>query len=178
MAYTELLTAVRNQLRTTITDMVDDCIDIEPEPGNPPGFSGQEYISIVGNGWGPSASMTQDHFGLDEEYGVRVILTRRTGYVPEDRMMEEVILKEVGGMETRMREILTSILLNRHTIRIADAECYEPLRWLGCDPWPRVVGPDWFLAAPDPNSAGNPNNYGLVWEARFGGAKRLSKLGV
>lgn len=184
MALAELLVAVRDQLRLalrTIDDngLLDAQIDVRGD-GRPPASVGQEYIAIYPTEWAPGPSNNQEHIGLDEVYGFAITLTRRAGYVPDDRITTEIVMTkahtgtandETKDMHERMREILTHTVPYRYAIRQTEGETLEPFRWLGCDPWPQRVGPDWFSAESD-----DQNAHGFTWTARFGGARRLAKI--
>ncbi|HUT88741.1 MAG TPA: hypothetical protein VMY37_04550 [Thermoguttaceae bacterium] len=172
MSLSALLTAVRNQVRNQLKLEKLECgCQLDGHP--PPSFGGR-YVAVHPTGWGPGDSQI-DH-GLDEVYRVTCTITMRTPVVPKDRMMDELFLKALSGMETLAREIIAHVhqnytVMNEANSLIAgDDKLIQPLFWDGCDVPPRPETGAWVWS----DSAKDIGHLAaLVLPVRFREARRV-----
>lgn len=178
MSLAALLTAVQDELISVQSWITAKNCGIRGGDGRPPhvwsGPKSAPYVAIVPTGNGPG---TEFNDGLDETYSVDIVLTLRTGAIPDDRLMGEAFLKATTGLEPRYRSIMTTMLANRYTdgaaggiTKRAGIEFVEPLRWLGNDAQPQPVGPDWFSA--DITSQNAATFFGWRFSLHYGEARR------
>tara|TARA_B100000949_G_scaffold148547_1_gene130512 strand:+ start:248 stop:790 length:543 start_codon:yes stop_codon:yes gene_type:complete len=176
MSMARLLIATRDQLWSAISVLDETNCGINPD-GQPPPFAGQLYVSVHGTEWTVGGMVDG---GLDEEFGIACTVTMRAGFTPDDRMGDSLYIKLATGLEDLVRKIIVEIRTSRWIILNAanalmpdDLDGFvEPLRWLGVNAEPRIVGPEWFHAAPDVN---NPTS-GLSMEVRLDKARRIQAL--
>jgi hypothetical protein len=107
MSLAALLVAVRDELRGVLA-MPDAVIGIEEDGQPPPGIGASTYIAIHPVSWRPSNGR-EVVMGLDESYAIGVTITKRVGYIPQDRMVEEMYLKSLVGFEQLARRIMVAI---------------------------------------------------------------------
>jgi len=182
MSQYALLIAVRDTLRASVPLAHGDC-DIELTGQPPPFWSGAAYYhAIHPTGWDPGpVDLNQ---GLDELYSLAITLSRRTGYIPEQRHPEELLLRrEAEGayrasFEEKARRLMVVMFSYRHTILTAanalisgDDKFIEPLRWGGNDPVPIQRGPDWFSGEPGDLAA-----HGFSLTLNYREARRMQAL--
>lgn len=172
MSLPALLEEVRDYLREQNDYLPQEC-DVMPR-GQPPPKSGQRYVAVHPEDWSPADQDINN--ALSETFSLAVTVTIRSPYVPEDRKAGKLWLESLYGIDKILREIIATIVNGRQTIHVncnansrmgSNAEGFlEPLRWQGCDPEPRTVGPDWFYST-------GTKDVGLTQTARFGGATRI-----
>lgn len=178
MSLAHLLIAARNQLQTSFSIDSKVC-DVEEGP-QPPPKCGQIYYSIYGTEWTPGPNPNQ-HQGIDEHYGFAVCITKRAGYVPKHRLGDVIYTHPTTGILAIARSVIIALVPNRYAVLTAantligiTNAIQEPYQWIGCDPAPIQVGPDWFGASPQTsNTPTNVVNLGYRLEVRFGNARRL-----
>lgn len=176
MSMARLLVAARDQLRTGVLVLNETNTTIQSD-GQPPPISGQFHVALHGLDWGVGGPLGT---GLDEVYSLGITVTMRAPVIPKDSQAEEIYVKKATGLEDLVRKVIVEMEKERYTIiNAANTNMpdsldgfVEPLRWEGADAEPRLVGPDWFLAVPDPNQ---PDS-GMVMETRFGQARRIQAL--
>jgi len=151
--------------------------------GQPPAkWSGSVFASVVPVSWSPTTGPDSFNSGLDETYNVDIVLSMRTGKIPDDKLMGEAFLKAVTGLEPIIRTIMVVMRKNRYTdsgdatggiLTRANAlitgtnHIIEPLRWSGNSPQPIPVGPDWFHGTGEDARA-----YGWRYEMHYIDARR------
>jgi len=166
-----LLQAVRDQLRKEVPLKVSEC-DIQPDGQPPPGI-GRQYVAVHPTGW--ENDIPQMSRGLSELYAISVTLTMRAPESPRDRIMSELYLKALKGMESIIRRIIIKIhdnytvLISANKLIDGDDKIVEPLRWASTDAQPRMVGPEWLFSAEE----GFKGTAALVMESRFITGRRI-----
>lgn len=151
-------------------DLDSEMIDITPK-GQPKPSSGEKFIGITGTRWSPQ--ITDQNRGLDEIYGFKVVVSFRSRAVPYDRHGRSLYVQAISNMESYCRRIM--VKLHQNVDFFAKTDLITPgvdrltefPRWMGTDPEPRPVGPEWFHAMPEELEAG------YVMEVRFDGARRI-----
>ena len=177
MSLSALLQAVQNELREEVSSLDSKNCAIRGGDGQPPAkFGGRTFAAVVPTGWSLGTSGV-DGFstGLDEIYNVDIIISYRTGQIPEDLLMGKAFLDASKGLEPLVRSIMVVMRNNRYigilrranAITTATNELIEPLRWLGNDPQPQPVGPDWFSGEGQDARA-----YGWRFGLHYGDARR------
>jgi hypothetical protein len=141
-------------------------------PGpKPPPSCGQEFFSIFSLEW---VSGSPDlNVGIDESYGVGVMISMRAGYAPFDDHGEELYIKATESLEAYSRIVMglldKSIPVMQAANNLIGSQAYtiiEPLRWQSTDASPSYVDGNWFGAA------GGDEYSGLTQQINFGGARR------
>lgn len=141
--------------------------------GQPMPKAGQWFIGIDGDGFS-----NQDHRpqGLDETYGILVVVTFRMDYAPDDRKANQLTLDEhLDDTVDRVRRYLhgdyTTLATANTTIGASANGFVEPLSFLSAS---RAIekGPEWFWSEADQDGPA-----GVAVEMRFGGARRIQLLG-
>lgn len=189
MSLVALLTAVRDELiaDATIVSWINsrNC-SVRGGRGRPPFvFGGPLYVAVVPTDWGVGGPESNN--GVAEGYAVDVVLTMRTGRIPDDKLMGEAFLKAITGLDPRARSIMTLMakfrftdgaaggILTRANNAISETDkVVEPFRWLGNDPQPEPVGPDWFSSDPSPNDLANA--FGWRYALHYGESKRFQAI--
>lgn len=184
MSLGSILTAVRDELISKLEWVNDENCGVRGGEGAPPGVWATDfYVSIVPASWSPPTQPGNLNFALDESYNIDIIITQRTGIIPNDRLMGEGFLDAVRGLEPRVREIMVVMRKNRYNdgttsggvLNRANAKLpgtdkiIEPLRWLGNDPKPSPVGPDWFQS----KSQTDARSFGWIFGLHYGEARRI-----
>lgn len=141
--------------------------------GQPHPDSGRRFIGIDGDGFQNSDTSPQ---GLDERYGILVVVTFRMDYSPIDRKGAQATLDDhIDETVDRVRSYLhgdyTTLASANAAIGATHNGFVEPLTFRGASALIEK-GPAWFHA----EEAANPPA-GLAVELRFGGARRLQLLG-
>ncbi|MBW1953239.1 MAG: hypothetical protein JRI66_09180 [Deltaproteobacteria bacterium] len=177
MSLSALLIATRDQIRHSLSLRESDCL-VMPD-GQPLPLCGEQFIAVHGAAWGPGPSPQES--AVDEYFGVECTITRRIGHAARDRLSDEFFLRASQGIEATARKLIAALLKNRYTVmenanKLIPHEYgfVEPFRWSGCDPTPRVVGPEWFFSSEPEGPTG------LVFTVRFDNARRVqpfSKMG-
>lgn len=161
--------------------------------GHPPPRCGAFFVAVHGGRSRPGGANQRN---LDELFGFSVTLTMRVT-VALDRAGDQQVarnlpLKDIGGVPLALRQGFNArleqlraylhsnwamvVLVNRtppsandNLAAWAAGTVYgfvEPARWAG-EEVPRLVGGEWFSAAPD------APDVGIVSEMRFDGARRV-----
>jgi hypothetical protein len=178
-----LLQGVRDELINSVSGCTSKSCGIRGGEGRPPGkYGGTIYTAVVPSLWstGPTG-IDGLNSGLDEYYAVDLVLSMRTGIIPDDRLMGSAFLDATKGLEPFIRSIMvvmrdyrytdgvTGGVLTRANGLIAGAnKIMEPLRWAGNDSQPSPVTPDWFGA-----SGEDPRAYGWRFGIHYVDARRI-----
>ncbi len=170
MSMPDLLTAVRNRIRSVLSYAAFEC-DVQPD-GSPEPASGQVYVSVH-----PGSVRNDDMESLDETFEVLVTITLKVGYLPVDAFGPQVILKASTGLYARAEAIRKTCHMDYTAMTAANTALggsvngfIEPLSYRGMGR-PEVKGPAWFNAEDDPDPPA-----GLALELRFDGARRKQTL--
>lgn len=163
------MVAVRDHLRSEMDLSAQECM-VLPDP-RPIPSCGQRFISIYGTNWSPSEG--DNNRSLFENYDLACGVTFRSGYVPYDRMGDELYIKTIIGLEDFCRTITSHIHQNPSILTSTNEDIddqfpgmLEYLRWEGTDASPRFVTGEWFTSE-------DPQQTGLFMEVRFGQATRF-----
>lgn len=171
MSLSALTRAVRNHLRTNLTNFYDS--DNLLFPGrqelnrknncrvmpdhHPVADCGQEFIAIHGSELRP----TETDFGvaIEESFGLTVSVTRKISRVPKRHRGElgyilddDEFTIDWTSIEARCRQIVGMVDKNYTLMQTANSlmdvrhPFIEPLRWLGTDPAPKQVDATHFCA--------------------------------
>lgn len=178
MSLSFLLQATRDHLRSELSPVWKQG-EIECQPdGRPMPSFGKQYISIHPTSWTPGDIRPELMMGLDEYFSLSVTLTLRAAQKPRDRMMGDLYLDELRGMERISRQIILALHQNFDIITAANTLAshagdspllIEHLRWAGTDASPRSENSEWFFVEPS-------DDYPvacLVMESRFRDARRV-----
>lgn len=92
-----ILQACRNKLRTDFGDAIaEEFIAITPPGGKPAPFAGQWFCSV----WSSSENNNDDRpEGLDETFSIKVTLTFRMAWAPQDRRGDQMVEQDVAVYE-------------------------------------------------------------------------------
>lgn len=187
MSLANLQLAVRNELRTELPLLdavrfpavtINDVIELSNE-GQPFPSSGQLFLGIHGSSWTPAGS--EKERGIEEVFGVSIMITARTAGTPTDRQTENHYTSATIGLD-RIARLLTPlihqsyIILNAANTLIGSPPYgfQEPLRFAGADEEPIERQADWFWATPGDKRTAQPTGWSL--ETRFTGAVRIQEL--
>lgn len=167
---------------------------------HPTANCGQEFISIYGSYHQPKSKDLM--MALEEEFGLTVAVSRKIALVPpdyrgetgylndkqisiEDPDEESAFINTWKSTEARCREIVNLlqgsnryiVMNNTNTLIAADrgAPFTEPLLWLGTDPAPKQVGPEFFFGYQEPKPT-DDNVFGLVQKVYLGEAIRMQPI--
>lgn len=202
MSIAAYATAVRNYLRQNLTDFYADnadaiaanckvMVDEHPTPN-----CGQEFISIYGSYHQPKERNPMQ--AIEEEFGLTIAVSRKIAVVPPDYRGElgyisdkvnsiipsddlDAFLTAYKSVEGRCREIVKflhggdrySIMNDANGILVNECPITEPLVWLGTDPAPTQVGPDFFWGTYQREPNWTDDVFGLVMKVYFGEAIRF-----
>lgn len=188
MSLANLQLAVRNQLRTRLPIVdaatfplasINDVIDLQAG-GQPPPAAGQLYLAIHGIDW--SAAGAEKQRGTEEVFGVAITISRKIGSAPKDRQTGAFYADAVDGLDRIARLITPEIHQNYVVMNAANTLMgspafgfQEPLRLIGGDPEPTIVGPEWWEGDTETKTNAVP---GWTLQIRFGNAVRIQELSV
>jgi len=183
MSQAALLQAVQAELHSAVASLSTKNCEIRGDEGQPPArFGKKSFVAIVPSGWSPGDTGPGGlNLGIDEVYSIRLVISYRTGHIPDDILMGKAFIDATNGLEPLIRSIMVVMRKNRYTdgssggiLTRANASIsgtdkfVEPLRWIGNDIQPQPVGPEWF------HSEGrNPGAYGWMFNMHYGDARRL-----
>lgn len=177
MSQSALMRATKAILQSSLS-LNDTKCDMMSE-GMPPANCGQEFIAIHEGEW--RADEADFDYGLTEYFGVKVTITHKIGHVPIEKVSSREIYAASSSLESRARQIIAIIhmeyedLMNEANALIPNDEMgfCEPLRYLGADGPPRLVGSSWFSAA---MTQGGREDVGVIRTLNFGRAKRVQDI--
>ena len=170
--------AVRDTLQEALG--VDRTVcDVSYADGMPPASSGQEFIAVCEGEW---RGLDQADYGLRELYGVEVIVTRRLGSYPLDRIGSDVLTTASKGMNARLAQVRAALHMNYGLLLVANKTIndaaeqpengfIEALRFRGVGR-SQIKGQSWLHAESDPDDEEGREECALVRSASFGGAER------
>jgi len=168
MSVGTLLKVVRDQLRETLRSTVPG---VENNirlglTGQPTAIAGNIYLSIHLRDWtNPDPQMSGL---LKDEVGLIITISIRSRKNPEDRDVDEVLIKASTGLTDIAETIFATLHQNNDLVALAGRT--EPLRWVAC------IGPteqykSWYRSL-DPNDADDqPAGYSM--DVVFSGATKL-----
>jgi hypothetical protein len=178
MAMDVLLQAVVDRVKTIMT-YDDTQVDVSDD-GKPPPFSGQVFAVVH-----PGEFSNDGDLSLDEKYDVSVTLTFRTGYVPQDRIGQEVLFKTIG-IYAAVHRLRAGLHMDYTGMGFcgglgqAGGKSYslssgvngfsEPLKFRRASK-PMVKGPDWFWA-----DGVDDATTGVAVQIDFVGARRIQSI--
>lgn len=175
MSLAAVLIATRDHLVTLLGLDPLKLISVE-EDAQPPPWAGDVYYVVHPILWGPHHAAGDDA-SLDEEYGLAVTISMKRRGIPTDKLMKQLFLKALTGMEKRLREVMLAIGgPDRYTLMQSvnkitegtEALC-EPFRWVGSDVSPEPKDGTWWGAEPISDA-------GWIMAARFSGARRIQRV--
>jgi hypothetical protein len=176
-----LLLATKTRIQDFLglaADSTRDSVCDITEDGAPKPNSGQAFYGIVGNEFG-----NQSTTSLDEEYRIKVVITLRAGYSPDDKVGTEILTKATTGLWARVEALRAHLHMNE-TLR-ADANTnatygcnpigtengfVQPLRFSGAR-YIGAKGPDWFSAEGQDDAV-----TGVAAELSFDFARRVQVI--
>lgn len=175
---TALLLAVRNVLRLATDQGGAGFGELQCEieyDEMAPGTVGDVYLAVMPGGWRPGPRHNSSGGVHDLVYGVDVVVIKRVGNVPRDRM-RETFLSNVDSLNVEIDRIVTAIDFKYLVNTVANTlieekngsteKFIEPLKLSGIDKRPR--------AAPGELFGGNDTNAGLLRTVFFHGARRIT----
>lgn len=179
----EALTTACVKILQKVFGKVDDrtYIDARPPGGKPPADCGETFIAVC-----DGAETTSDlDFGLDEKYGVDVMVTVRFAYVPDDRAGTEVIDKAKVGLNAVCAQVRAALHMNYDVLTEANHQIgdgafngfIEPLRINNAGKAEEKHA-EWFSAVePEMDQrTGAYMNVGWAKTMSFGGARRVQGM--
>lgn len=173
-----LLLAVSAKIQT-VTGLGEKNVGVQ-EDGQPPAFSGELYIAVHPGEFSNAPDDDAGETALNETYSVEVTISRRAGFLPQDRVGAQVITLASTGLYARAEAIRVGLHMQYDYIIGAGANTantligasengfIKPLKFRRCSR-PLRKGPDWFGA--EKSSAG-----GKALVLSFDGAHRVQVL--
>ncbi len=172
---TALLTAVRNRLRSQLSSAAEDhLIQIEPDE-QIPAYAGNFFIAVIPGGVTPGRYHTTSGTVFDHLVAVNVFVAIRSRKAPRDRQ-RDLFIKNTASLNAWFAEINDALDFNYDTLTSANTLInteesstegfIEPLRLVGADSQPRIIGAQSFGGQSDTRS-------GIGRTLRYGGARRL-----
>lgn len=149
--------------------------DVQPD-GRPEPASGQVFVAVHDGEWthGPVEE------ALDEYFGVRVTVSLRIAYVPQDRQGQESVRKARTGIYARAEAIRAAVHMSYGLMDAANAIIgaaangfVEPLRFVSSS-GVRLESSSWWDAHEDDEPG--DRSAGLVLELAFGRARRVQRF--
>lgn len=174
MSMGALLEAVATKLRTA-TGLPAGNVDVRDD-GEPPNFAGELFIAVHPGSIGSDATEC-----LDESYSITVTITRRRGYIPDDKVGQEMITNRRTGLYYRVDQVRAALHGKwDYILPVSDETTangiigalangfIETLAYRGCSV-PRKVGAEWF-------GGGGDREAGSVVEMTFDRARRVQTI--
>tara|TARA_R110000803_G_scaffold210718_2_gene283383 strand:- start:11693 stop:12229 length:537 start_codon:yes stop_codon:yes gene_type:complete len=143
MSESALLCAVRDHLRSQLGYNETEC-DVEPDEEFP-AITGNKYIAVMPGGWAVGDSGGRRGVGLDEVFGVDILVVIMAKAVPQDRR-RNIMLDNLTGLNKRCRDIIVQVHDNWTMLAAANTFLTdngekgftEALRFAGGDARPRI----------------------------------------
>lgn len=179
MSMDALMRAVREHLKDRLS--VDSKACEITDDGSPlPVAAGPFFYAVCPGEWRRGEDPDA---GLDEYFGVEVVVTAWAGKFPRDRVGPNLIASEVGqglyAKAERVRAILHKDPPDYPVLRAANAIItatdngfVEPLLFQSGGR-AEIKGPDWFSS----DDRGGMSRVGLAIRLSFGGARRIQVVG-
>lgn len=171
-----LLLAVRDALRGDSPKpyTLDQC-NVEFDE-MAPATVGQLYVAVMPGGWRPGPHHNSCGGINDLMYGVDVLVIKRIGNVPRDRL-RDTFLANLSSLDAEIDKIYPLIDFNYDVLAAANQTIaeetgstegfYEPLKFAGVDKRPRVAPSELFNGREDTRS-------GLIRTIFFHSARRTT----
>jgi hypothetical protein len=171
-----LLIAARNALRSAL-GLRDDQCTVELDELAIPATAGDKYVAVAPFGVQRGPNHNASGGVRDLLYGISVIVVIRLGKVPRDRR-RDAFLDNLGGLSELVDSALTAVDWSYEINQAANARILEetgveqgfiePLRFVGMDSRPQIVGAEIFGAEPETGVAG------MKRAVHFSGARRIT----
>jgi len=129
MSMSSLLQATLEHLRSEVTLATPNTSGIRLRDGRPPASCGQLYYAVHPIRWYPGPTHGSCNISTDEMFDIGVTVTMRAGRIPPSKASSIGYMGadpsdgsalslpgDVGGIEPKLREVITAITTGRYTI--------------------------------------------------------------
>lgn len=181
-----LLETIRDELADALNLHIGGQIDTRVDE-RPPALCGDLFVGVFGNSLNDGRSPDPE-MGLDQTFSIKLSITQRTGWVPDDKMLKHAALDPTKGCLTVSQLVTRHMQIRRLKIPHRASERLLESQWLGRFVEPlklsssaidvRAVQPKHFSAEPPQNKKSliQCQDFGLLSVISYSGARYMENL--